>query len=134
MSKRSISYSPRWMGSARDLVFSRISATAGGNNVQTLGGAVSENYLGYPIRVSQVLPAGSVTDYTKKVMLLFGNLSLASAFGDRRRLLAEIDNSRYIEYRQTYFQVSERFDIVNHNTGVSATAAGPVVALVGGSG
>jgi hypothetical protein len=66
-------------------------------------------------------------------MLAFGNLAMAAAFGDRRQLQVEFDLSRYIEYRQAYLQISSRFDIVNHLQGVSATVAGPLVALVGGA-
>jgi HK97 family phage major capsid protein len=120
-------------GTARDLVFSRLTATAGGNNTQTLSAALSENYLGYPIRTSPVLPAGAATDYSGECMLAFGNLAMAAAFGDRRQLQVEFDLSRYIEYRQAYLQISSRFDIVNHLQGVSATVAGPLVALVGGA-
>lgn len=118
---------------AKDLVFSRLLITAGGNNTQTMTGAPAESFLGYPIRTSPVLPAGAATDYSGEVMLLFGNLAMASAFGDRRALMAEIDTSRYVEFRQTYFQVSERFDIVNHLNGTTATVCGPMAALIGGA-
>jgi hypothetical protein len=39
--------------------------------------------------------------------------------------------SRFVEYRQTYFQVSERFDIVNHGIPKSTSTAGAIVALHG---
>jgi len=58
--------------------FSRILATAGGNRLDILPQAVQPVFLGYPIELTRVMPAGSATDYTAKVMLLFGNLNFAN--------------------------------------------------------
>jgi HK97 family phage major capsid protein len=115
---------------ARDMILTRLSMSAGGNTVETLRSGAGENFMGYPTRPSPVLPAGATTDYNDKVIVLFGNLSLSSAFGARRGVMIDIDSSRFIEYREIYFQATERFDIVNHHVG-TATEAGPIVGLLG---
>lgn len=122
-----------WYASAtaKDVIFTRLVASGGGNNTETMRLGGGESFLGYPVRTSQVMPAGVATDYNAKCVLLFGNLALASAFGDRRTLDTVIDMSRFVEYRQVYFQVCERFDVNNHMTGTTATACGPIAGLFG---
>ena len=116
-------------GTVRDLVFSRLMAVAGGNSTQTLGGAAPSSYLGYEIVTSPKLPA-TTTAYTT-VEIIFGNLQLGSAFGARAGLQVDVDLSRYVEYRQVLYQVSERFDIVNFGVNKSTTVPGCIVGLCG---
>ena len=115
---------------ARDMIFTRLMMGAGGNTVETLRSGAGENFMGYPVRVSQKLPAGATTTYNGKVIVLFGNLQQSSAFGARRGVQVDIDSSRFVEYREIYFQATERFDIVSHHVGTSSEA-GPIVGLVG---
>ena len=63
---------------------------------------------------------------------MFGDLSRTAMFGDRRTIEMMIDQSRYIEFRKILFQATPRFDIVIDDTG-SATVAGPMVGLYGGT-
>ncbi len=115
-----------------EMVFGRLKATAGGNTVQTLQGGIGENYLGYPIVISQVLPAGASTDYDALPMCLFGDLSKSSSLGDRRQVRIFPSTHRYMDLDQIGILATERFDIVNHDLG-DGTTAGPVVALTGSS-
>lgn len=115
---------------AWDRTFSRLMAAAGGNRLDTLTQEVQLKFLGHPAEISQVLPNGATTDYSNKVMILFGDLSMSSAMGTRRELQIRVDQSRFLDQDQTAFMATERFDIVNHNCGDN-TNAGPVVALIG---
>jgi HK97 family phage major capsid protein len=117
---------------AADMVFSRLQATAGGNTVQTLQGQTGMSYLGYPIVISQVLPAGPTTDYNGLPMLYFGDLRKSSTLGDRRDVRVFLSEHRYMDTDQIGVRATERFDIVNHDVG-DTTNAGPIVALVGSS-
>ena len=80
----------------------------------------------------QVLPSSTSSDYTGEVLALFGDLRQSTIFGSRRGFEMVVDESRYVEYRQILFQVTERIDIVSHGTG-SASTCGPVAALYGNS-
>ncbi len=115
-----------------ELVFGRLKASAGGNNVQTLQGSIGENYLGYPIVISQVLPAGAATDYDAVPMLYFGDLAKAASMGDRRQVRVFPSQHRYMELDQIGILATERFDIVCHDLG-DGTTPGPIVALTGSS-
>lgn len=114
---------------AKDVVFGRLMAAAGGNTIQTIQGGYQSSYLGYPIVVSQVLPT-ALTDLSDLPMLYFGNLSMAASMGDRRGIAVMPSEHRYFEVDQIAVRATERFDIVCHDVGTT-TAAGPIVALVG---
>lgn len=115
---------------AYDRTFSRLVAAASGNRLGDLSQAPRQSFLGHDIVVSQVMPNGPTTDYSTKVMILFGDLTLAAAMGMRRELQLRVDQSRYLEADQTAFMATERFDIVNHGCGDN-TNAGPIVGLIG---
>jgi len=115
---------------AFDLVFSRLAAAAGGNTIQTISGAFSPAYLGYPIVTSQVFPAGPATDYNAAAMIAFGDLSKAATFGERRGITVSQTNDRYWDTDQIGLKATERIDITIHDMG-DTTTAGPVAVLVG---
>ena len=115
-----------------ELVFNRLKASAGGNTVQTLQGTTGSSYLGYPIVISQVLPAGAATDYDALPMFYFGDLSRAASLGDRRQVRVFPSQHRYMELDQIGILATERIDIVCHDLG-DGTNAGPIVALTGSS-
>jgi HK97 family phage major capsid protein len=106
-------------------------ATAGGNNVLTLGGGVGPSFAGYPVRISQVMLSDATADYNNKIMVFFGSLSSAAIFGDRPNSLSIVfDASRFVEFPALYCQVEQRWDIVAHDIGTSSTA-GPLCGLKG---
>ena len=110
-------------------VFQGIMAASGGNTTQTLTGQVGPAFLGYPVVVSQALPNTS-GDLSNSVMLLFGDLALASTMGDRRGIALAVSTDRYFEFDQIGIKGTERFDINVHDIG-DTTTAGPIVALIG---
>jgi len=126
---------PAWYCSqtAWALVFQRLAVSQGGATAAEAVAGVQKQFLGYPVRISQVMPSGAATDYTGAVMLLFGDLSMACAFGDRRSVRLQRANELYAATDQIGLFATERIDINVHDVGSSATA-GPICALLGGSG
>lgn len=124
----------RWvispMGEAS--VFGRLKATAGGNSVNTLrDGVVESDYLGYPVTLAEGMPSGTgSTDYSNKVMALFGNFQRGVMFGERRGITVQILRELYAADNQIGVMSTERIDIVVHDLGDTSTA-GPIVALAG---
>ncbi len=114
---------------AADLIFHRLQAVAGGNNVQTLQGSTGDSYLGYPIVISQVLPTSTST-INGTAMLFFGDLSMAATLGDRREVRVQRSDERYFDTDQIGIKGTERIDIVVHDIG-STSVAGPIVGLMG---
>jgi len=110
-------------------VFQRLMAAGGGNNLLTLAGKPQQSYLGYPVVISQSMPVVS-TSLDNKIMLLFGDLSLAATLGDRRGIRLFASEHRYMEYDQIGVIGTERVDIVSHDLG-NTSVAGPIVGLNG---
>ena len=111
------------------LVFERLMAAAGGNNVNTLSGKVEPRWLGYPVVIDQSLPTSSST-INNTPMMYFGDLSLAVLMGERRGFRVKTSDQRYFEFDEIGVQATERVDINVHDVG-DATNAGPIVALMG---
>jgi HK97 family phage major capsid protein len=96
------------------------------------------SYLGYPIVISQVFPAGVTTSYANQAVCLFGDLSQAAALGERSGLEVSKTDQRYWELRQIGLMTVERIDLNVHDIGYQSTQtvptgvpnAGPIVALV----
>ncbi|MGL5094338.1 MAG: phage major capsid protein, partial [Planctomycetia bacterium] len=105
-------------------------ASAGGNTATTLEGRQRDSYLGYPIITSQVLPTSQGT-LAGEIMLYFGDLSSAAAFGDRGDARIFPSEHRFMDTDQIGVHASQRFHVNVHDVG-DTTAAGPIVALVGG--
>jgi HK97 family phage major capsid protein len=105
---------------------------AGGNAISDLqGGARQQTFLGYPVEFCQVMPSVWVAN---QIFALFGDLSLAASFGDRRSTTLFSDPYSLAANDQVQIRGTERFDINIHDVGnASGTAAlrvpGPVVAF-----
>jgi HK97 family phage major capsid protein len=110
-------------------VFQRLIMGSGGITKDDVTGAVVYRYNGFPVEITPSMPT-TTGDLSDKAMLLFGDISLAAAFGDRRGMTV----ARSTEYKFAEDQIAikgtERFDINIHDIG-STTVAGPVVALIG---
>ena len=113
-------------------VFERLMAAAGGNTTTTLAAGVQKSYLGYPVEISQKMPAGPATDYDAQAMLLFGDLSKAAMLGNRRGFRVKVSEDRYLETDEIGIRGTTRSDINVHSLGDNTTA-GPIVALIGSS-
>ncbi len=111
----------------------RLVDAGGGNTIQDLGRGPERVFLGYPIRVSQVLN-NTLTAQTSTIVGLLGDLSLSSAIRDRRGLRVMISEDRYFEQDQLAIKGTMRVGINNHTLTIigednSTTESGPVVAL-----
>lgn len=123
----------KWLASpvADSMIFARLLAAAGGNTIQTLQGQVGAGFLGYMREVSEYAPAGAATDYSNKVMVLFGDFSKACLFGDRRGITVQVLRELYAQSGIISVLATSRFDINNQFAVGTTSAAGPVVALIG---
>lgn len=113
-------------------VMQKLSVAAGGVTAEEIEGVRTKMFMGYPVVVSQVLPK---TEANSQVCALFGDLSKAAAFGDRKGLEIEVNPYSRMEYGEIEIFGNARFDINVHDIGnADATAAnrepGPVVGLI----
>jgi HK97 family phage major capsid protein len=103
------------------------SAAPGGNASADVAAGFGERFLGYPVRLVHSMESG-LTGTTGKVAALFGDLSQAATFGERRAVSIRTASERYIEFDQTLTFATTRNAMVVHDLG-STSKAGPVVAL-----
>lgn len=106
-------------------VMQRLAYAAGGNTTGNITGGTSREFMGYPVELPNVLPT---TDANSQILCLFGDLSGAASFGDRRSTTIAFDTSLYFNYDQIAVKGTERLDIVVHDVGTTTTA-GPIVGL-----
>jgi HK97 family phage major capsid protein len=105
----------------------KVFAEAGGNRTDSLSEAVPHRILGFPVVFAQKLPI--TTPGSGQPMFYFGDLSKASALGERRGVTIKRSDHRYFENDQVGLLGTERFDINNHDLG-DTTNAGPLVAAI----
>lgn len=111
-------------------VMQRLAMAAGGNMVENYEGGVGKSFLGYPVVISQVLQSGtSSTDISGNTFGYFGDLNMASTFGDKRGMTIATDGSIYFTSDAIALRGTCRFDINVHERG-DASNAGPLLALV----
>ncbi|OBQ58036.1 hypothetical protein A9K72_27925 [Mesorhizobium loti] len=122
--------SAKWYASSYAIgrCFARLGATAAGMTMTATGARPAMQYLSWPIEPVPSLPGAG--DQSAKVMIAFGDLSLAATLGDRRGVTVQTTANRYLEYDQIGCRATERFDINVHDLG-SNTVAGPIVGLIG---
>jgi HK97 family phage major capsid protein len=86
------------------------------------------SFLGYPVVFTQAMESGSYA--ANSAVALFGDLTLAASFGDRRQTTIQISDAALNAFEQDELAIrgTERFDINVHDTG-SSTVSGPIVAL-----
>lgn len=105
----------------------RLAFQSNGNTKADVAGGFDLQWLGFPV----VLVHSMVSDLSGtggKVLALFGDLSQAATFGERRAISVRTASERYIEYDQTLTFATTRNAIMVHDLG-SSTVAGPVIAL-----
>ena len=110
-------------------VFARITGAAGGATLEALAGPQFRSYLGFPIVTTPKMPT-TTGDLSNLAMILFGDMRMATTFGDRRGFRMAILRERYAEFDQIGIIATERFDINAHDLGDNTTG-GPIVALIG---
>ena len=102
-------------------------SNAGGNNSGNIAAGFGETFLGYPVTLVQPMES-RVSGTTGQVAALFGDLSQAAIFGERRAISIKTASERYIEFDQTLTFATARNAMVVSDLG-STTKAGPLVAL-----
>jgi len=105
----------------------RLAYAAGGNTKSEIAGGSTLSFLGYPVVLSQVLNS-TLTTQTSTVLALFGDLRLATTFGDRSGVMVETSRDRYFEFDQLAIRGIERFDVIANDLGTNSVA-GPMVAV-----
>ena len=108
-------------------VMARVALAAGGANATEVQMFPREHqFLGYPVRFTQVMPTAEAND---QVCCLFGDLGLASKLGDRRTL--EVATSEHVKFAEGQIAIrgAQRVGITVHDVG-DTSDAGPVVGLI----
>ncbi|MGI9458438.1 MAG: phage major capsid protein [Pirellulales bacterium] len=115
--------SPAGYGSA----MLRLAMASGGNTRADVAGGFELRFLGFPVRLVHSMES-ALTSTESSVLALFGDLSQAATFGERRAVSIRTASERYIEYDQTLTFATTRNAMVVHDLG-STSKAGPIVAL-----
>lgn len=105
----------------------RLGAAQGGVTWTETEAGPQMRFLGFPVEISQVMNS-TLTAQTETIIMLFGDLTLSSTFGDRRSMQVATSSERYFDQDQIAIRGIERYDIVNHDLGDTSTP-GPLVAL-----
>ena len=121
--------SPAWYVSKQCWAasMSKLQFAGGGNMVDNIAGAAQESFLGYPVRMVNVLPK-ALTTLTGQIFGYFGDLSMGSTFGARRGVTISADSSVFWKQDAIGLKGTERFDINVHERG-TATEGGPIIGL-----
>ncbi len=113
-------------------VMLRLALASGGvTEAEVINGGANFRFMGYPVEIAQVMPTATATN---QICAYFGDLGLASKFGDRRQLTIAISEHLNFAEDQIALRGTERIDINVHDVGnTSATlalrVAGPIIAL-----
>lgn len=109
----------------------RVMVAAGGNEIKGLeaGAGPSRQFLGFPVRLVNALQTGTAVS---QPLAYFGDLRQAAIYGDRRAFRWGSSDSALnaFEEDQMVLRATHRYDVNVHSIG-SASAAGPVVMLIG---
>lgn len=105
----------------------RLMVANAGNNAADIAGGANLQFLGFPVVLCHPLQS-ALTGTTGTVACLFGDMSQAATFGERRAVTIKTDSSRFIEFDQTLTFATARVAMVAHDLG-NNSKAGPVVAL-----
>jgi HK97 family phage major capsid protein len=105
----------------------RLMDAAGGNTQDNVAGGKGLQFLGYPVRITQVLNR-TLTAQTNTVVALFGSLRKTSALGMKKALSVQTLVEKYATTNQVGLLGFTRFGINNHELGDN-TNAGAMIAL-----
>jgi HK97 family phage major capsid protein len=97
----------------------------GASAAEIANGVGEGRFLGYPVYFNNSMRTAPTSD---QVVALFGDMKMSTHFGLRSQIAVRASTDRYIEFDQTYFVASVRFDVVTSDIG-DGTTAGPVVSL-----
>lgn len=105
----------------------RLLLAAGGNAVVDIANGGVPRFLGSPVVITNVLNS-TLTTQTSTKLLVYGDLRMATRFGDRRRMTMSLTDQRYWDTDQIAVKATERMDFVVHSKG-TASAAGAVLVM-----
>lgn len=111
-----------------------VTAAGGSTRGELLNEKYSPNLFGYPVEFTQVMPTFATADGDSamplKYPIIFGDMALATCFGDRRSNTISFSDSALNAFEQDEIVVrgTERFDFNLHSPGTSSEA-GPLVAM-----
>ncbi|MET4601075.1 HK97 family phage major capsid protein [Bradyrhizobium sp. JR4.1] len=108
----------------------RLASSGSGISWRYVNGVLMPIFMGFPIQITPVLPQSN-SGISGKMIMAFGDMSLAATLGDRRQATVKFSGDRYLELDQIAVRGTERIDLVIHDLGDN-TAAGPVVGLIAG--
>ena len=109
-----------------ETVFVRLALAAGGVTAAEIVAGLNRRFLGYPVILSQIMPKTTAND---QVACLFGDLSLAADFGDRRQTTIAMSEHYAFNTDQITVRGTQRVDINVHDVG-DTTDGGPLVGLI----
>jgi HK97 family phage major capsid protein len=102
----------------------RLSDAAGGNTTDNIAGGTGRQFLGYPVRVSQVMNSTLTAQTSTEGLAYLGDLRRGVVIGMRRQLRMKLSTERYLETDQIGFLATVRFDVNVHDVGGSSTPGG----------
>ncbi len=105
----------------------RLMNAVGGNTKDVIKGGRALQFLGYPVKITNVLNK-VLTAQVSTIVCLFGSLTQSSTMGDRRGITISTSDQRYFEKLQMAMRAWTRNTISNHDLGDN-TDAGPIVAM-----
>ena len=105
----------------------RLMMAGSGNSASDIAGGAGLNFLGFPVRLVHSM-VSDLTGTASEIACLFGDLSQAATFGERRAVSIRTASERYIEFDQTLTFATTRNAMVVHDLG-STSVAGPIVGL-----
>lgn len=100
---------------------------AGGNTKGDIESGMGLQFMGLPVKWSQVLPK-ALTDQASTVLAYVGDLGMSTVMGNRRGLTISTTDQRYWDEDEIGIKGTSRMDIKVHSTG-DATTAGAMVAI-----
>lgn len=120
---------PKWYVS-KTMFFTamaRLANAAGGNTKGDIANGFEQQFMGYPVVFTNVLPKVTTT-LASTIVGFFGDLAMAGTLGSRRGITIATDSSKYFEKDQLAIRGTQRWDWNGHETG-TASVAGPMIAL-----
>jgi HK97 family phage major capsid protein len=95
----------------------RLADAAGGNTADIIEGRRRLVFLGYPVNLVQCMNTTTTAQTSAAGICYFGDMAMATSFGDRRGVTIASTSDRYFEYDQIGIKGTERFDIKVHDVG-----------------
>lgn len=111
----------------------RLMRAAGGNTADILAGGTKPMFNGFPVNFVEVMNSTLTAQTSTEGLCYFGNLKLATLFGDRRGMAIAQSADVYFTTDELAIRGTERFDVNIHDTGTASAAGGIIQLLTPGS-